>query len=338
MSEGPLRRSLISRAEADRHKWNTGGRAVDPHPGARSAPGVNVPGPRPEWLKARLPSGDTYAEMKRLVAGHRLNTVCQSANCPNIGECWNERHVTLMILGHTCTRSCGFCDVLTGRPGAVDEGEPARVADAVRIMGLDHVVVTSVDRDDLPDGGAAIWARTIREIRRVNPGTSVEVLVPDFQGVVRDIDTVLDAAPEVFAHNIETVRRLQKPVRPQASYGCSLSVLRRSKSRGVLTKSGIMAGLGETEAEIWDAMRDLALAGVDIWTVGQYLQPWPKHAPVARWVRPEEFGRLKQYGESLGIRHVEAGPLVRSSYRAGRQVRELLAATASRRGDTFPGP
>jgi len=285
---------------------------------------VNIPGRRPDWLKVRLPSGDTYQEMKKLVESHRLHTVCQSANCPNIGECWNERHVTLMILGHVCTRSCGFCDVLTGRPAAVDHGEPARVADAVRIMGLDHVVLTSVDRDDLPDGGAAIWAETIRRVRTVNPNITIEVLVPDFKGVTQDVDTVLDAGPEVFAHNIETVRRLQKPVRPQASYACSLSVLRHAKSRGSLTKSGIMAGLGETEAEIQDALTDLAGAEVDIVTIGQYLQPSSKHLPVDRWVLPEEFTRLKAYGESKGIRHVESGPLVRSSYRAGRQVREML--------------
>ena len=300
------------------------GGANGPVPGTSTA-NVNVPGRRPEWLKVRMPGGDNYTAMKTLVATHRLHTVCQSANCPNIGECWNERHVTLMILGHVCTRSCGFCDVLTGRPEAVDHGEPARVADAVRIMGLDHVVITSVDRDELPDGGASIWAETIRQVRSINPGTSVEVLVPDFKGVREDIDTVLDAGPDVFAHNIETVRRLQRPVRPQASYGCSLSVLRHSKSRGFLTKSGIMAGLGETEAEIRDALKDLAAAGADIVTIGQYLQPSTRHLPVDRWVEPAEFARLKEFGESIGIRHVESGPLVRSSYKAGHQVREMLA-------------
>lgn len=283
----------------------------------------SAPGRRPAWLKARLPTGDTWREMKELVRSHRLHTVCESANCPNVGECWNERHLTLMILGNVCTRSCGFCDVATGRPAPVDEGEPARVADAVRIMGLSHVVITSVDRDELPDGGASIWAATIGEIRRAAPGTSVEVLVPDFKGVARDIDTVLDAGPDVFAHNIETVRRLQKPARPQASYDRSLAVLRRSKERGCVTKSGIMAGLGETEEEIREALRDLAEAGTDLVTIGQYLQPSPKHLRVDRWVRPEEFARLKEFGESLGIRHVEAGPLVRSSYRAGRQIRGI---------------
>ncbi len=317
----PLRRSLISPEQERDHKWNTKGRDGDDV----AARGVNIPGQRPSWLKAKLPSGGTYEEMKRLVATHRLHTVCQSANCPNIGECWNERHVTLMILGGVCTRSCGFCDVLTGKPAEVDHGEPARVADAVRIMGLDHVVITSVDRDELPDGGASIWAETIRQVKRANPEITVEVLVPDFKGETKDIDTVLDAAPEVFAHNIETVRRMQASVRPQASYGCSLSVLRQSSARGGLTKSGIMAGLGETEEEIRGAMRDLAGAGVDILTIGQYLQPSAKHLPVDRWVTPEEFSRHKEYGESIGIRHVESGPLVRSSYRAGRQVREMMA-------------
>jgi lipoic acid synthetase len=320
--DAPLRRSLIPPGQAETFKWNTGGRP------AAEAGGGAPPGRRPEWLKAKLPSGRTYQDMREMVQSLRLNTVCQSANCPNIGECWNERHVTLMILGHTCTRSCGFCDVLTGRPAVVDHGEPSRVATAVRLMGLDHVVITSVDRDDLPDGGAAVWAETIRQVRAKNPETTIEVLVPDFKGEIRDIDAVLAAGPDVFAHNIETVQRLQKPVRPQASYGCSLSVLRHASGTGVLTKSGIMAGLGETEEEIVAAMQDLAGAAIDILTIGQYLRPSPRHLPVDRWVTPEEFARLKQAGEALGIRHVESGPLVRSSYRAGRQVRELLAARA----------
>jgi lipoic acid synthetase len=342
----PLRRSLIRPDEADRYKWNDRGRGatvaggdatggaggaeaadgVDAPGSTASSAGVNIPGRRPEWLKAPLPGGATYGDMKELVKGLRLNTVCQSANCPNIGECWNERHVTLMIMGHTCTRSCGFCDVLTGRPGALDAGEPARVAEAVRVMGLDHVVVTSVNRDDLDDGGAAHWAATIEAVRREAPEVTIEVLVPDFQGETRDVDTVLAARPHVYAHNLETVRRLQRAVRPQASYGTSLMTLRHAAATGTIVKSGLMAGLGETEEELQEALRDLKSAGVTLVTIGQYLQPSPKHLPVERWVRPEEFVRLKTYGESLGLEHVEAGPLVRSSYRAGGQVRALLAA------------
>lgn len=324
----PLRRSLIPPDSADRYKWNHGNRepAHDEKSGRPiPAAGVSLPGQRPEWLKSRLPGGETYAEMKSLVQTLKLNTVCQSANCPNVGECWNERHVTLMILGHTCTRACGFCDVLAGKPAGVDTGEPARVAEAVRVMGLDHVVLTSVNRDDLPDGGAALWAETIRAVRAARPEITIEVLVPDFQGTTADVDTVLAAGPDVYAHNIETVRRLQRDVRPQASYGTSLMTLRHAAATGALVKSGIMAGLGETEEEIMESLRDLHGAGVAIVTIGQYLQPSPKHLPVERWVRPEEFARLKQYGEGLGIAHVEAGPLVRSSYRAGRQVREMMA-------------
>jgi len=237
--EAPLRRSLIRPDEADQYKWNDRGRAtgisvssdVDVHGAPTPTAGVNIPGQRPSWLKAKLPGGATFNEMKELVKTHQLNTVCQSANCPNIGECWNERHVTLMIMGHTCTRSCGFCDVLTGRPGALDINEPARVADAIRIMGLDHVVITSVNRDELPDGGAAHWAETIRAVRRVNTNITVEVLVPDFQGDTTAVDTVLAAEPHVYAHNLETVRRLQKAVRPQAAYGPSLLTLRPAAGR-----------------------------------------------------------------------------------------------------------
>jgi len=329
--EAPLRRSLIPPDAAEQYKWNDRGRSAavtDPDAGnaAPARAGVNIPGQRPAWLKAKLPGGTTFNEMKELVRSHGLNTVCQSANCPNIGECWNERHVTLMIMGHTCTRSCGFCDVLTGRPAGLDAGEPARVADAIRIMGLDHVVITSVNRDELADGGAGHWAETIRATRRINKEITVEVLVPDFQGDTSAVDTVLAAEPHVYAHNLETVRRLQKAVRPQASYGTSLMTLRHAAGPGHLTKSGLMAGLGETEDELRDALRDLHQAGVAVVTVGQYLQPSPKHLPVERWVTPEEFARLKEFGESLGIRHVESGPLVRSSYRAGRQVRELLGS------------
>lgn len=345
-ADGPLsaesRSEILRRSQSDAagapNKWNTGGRDVAQDGSGRPVPGgVNVPGARPEWLKVRLSAGENYARIRQLAASHRLHTVCQSANCPNIGECWNEGHVTFMILGHICTRSCGFCDVLTGRPNPVDLAEPARVADAVRLLGLTHVVLTSVDRDELEDGGAAVWAATIRAIRETTPGVGIEVLVPDFKGAVRDIDTVLAAGPDVYAHNLETVRRLQKSVRPQAGYGCSLSTLRYAKERGAITKSGLMAGLGETEAELREALRDLAGTGVDIVTIGQYLQPSPKHLVVDRFVHPEEFARLKAHGESLGIAHVEAGPLVRSSYRAGHQVVEMLKRRAATRGaDVVP--
>lgn len=326
---GIIRRSQIDATGAP-NKWNTAGRDVAVDESGRPVPGgVNVPGQRPEWLKVRLTAGENYTRIRRLAASHRLHTVCQSANCPNIGECWNDGHVTFMILGHICTRSCGFCDVLTGKPNPVDLGEPARIADAVRLLGLTHVVLTSVDRDELEDGGASVWAATIRAIKETTPGVGIEVLVPDFKGATRDIDTVLDAGPDVYAHNIETVRRLQKSVRPQAGYGCSLSTLRYAKERGAITKSGIMCGLGETEGEIKDAMRDLAGTGLDILTLGQYLQPSPKHLVVDRFVHPDEFAALKIHGESLGITHVEAGPLVRSSYRAGHQVVEMLKRRAA---------
>ena len=331
-----IRRSQLDAAGAPQ-KWNTGGRAVATDEAGRPVPGgVNVPGQRPEWLKVKLSAGENYARIRELAKSHKLHTVCQSANCPNVGECWNDGHVTFMILGHICTRSCGFCDVLTGKPNPVDLGEPARIADAVRLLGLKHVVLTSVDRDELEDGGASVWAATIRAIRATTPGVGIEVLVPDFKGATKDIDTVLAAGPDVYAHNIETVRRLQKSVRPQASYGCSLSTLRYAKERGAITKSGIMCGLGETEGEIRDAMRDLAGAGLDILTLGQYLQPSPKHLVVDRFVHPDEFAAHKAHGEALGIQHVEAGPLVRSSYRAGHQVVEMLKRRAERAGESQP--
>lgn len=329
-----LRRSQ-SAAAGISVKWNTGGREAAADHARRSVPGgANVPGQRPEWLKVKLSAGENYTRIRQLAASHRLHTVCQSANCPNIGECWNDGHVTFMILGHICTRSCGFCDVLTGKPNPVDLAEPARVADAVRILGLKHVVLTSVDRDELTDGGASVWAATIRAVKATNPDVGIEVLVPDFKGATKYIDTVLAAGPDVYAHNLETVRRLQRSVRPQASYGCSLSTLRHAHDAGALTKSGIMCGLGETEGEIRRAMHDLADAGLDILTLGQYLQPSPKHLVVDRFVHPDEFARLKAYGESIGIAHVEAGPLVRSSYRAGHQVMELLRRREAQRTAT----
>jgi lipoic acid synthetase len=277
----------------------------------------------PPWLKVKLPGGAGYSELKSLVRDLALHTVCEEASCPNIGECWNARELTIMILGDTCTRSCGFCDVATGRPAPPDNDEPRRVADALSRLDLQHAVVTSVDRDELPDGGAAIWAETIRLTKAACPAMSLEVLVPDFRGRLEHADVVLDARPDVFAHNTETVPRLYRTVRPQARYDWTLAVLRHAASRGALTKTGVMLGLGETRDEVVEVMRDLADARVAILTLGQYLRPSKRHLPVARFVPPEEFAELAAIGQELGLRHVEAGPLVRSSYHAGSQVRAL---------------
>jgi len=274
---------------------------------------------KPAWLRAKLPSGAGYSAVRTLVDGHHLHSVCQSAECPNLGECWSRGTATVMILGNVCTRSCNFCAIATGRPSEVDLGEPARVADAVAKMGLRHCVVTSVARDELPDGGAAAWAATIRAIRHRNPKTAIEVLVPDFKGNMELVDIVLAAKPDIFNHNVETVERLQKPVRVQARYDRSRSVLRHAKSRGFTTKTGIMLGLGEETREIEQTMRDIVSDGVNILTIGQYLQPTPQHWPVKRWVPPEEFAHWKRFGLSIGLDVVESGPLVRSSYHADEQ-------------------
>ncbi len=274
---------------------------------------------KPSWLRAKLPSGPGYAAVRSLVEDKSLHTVCQSAQCPNLGECWSRGTATVMILGNICTRSCNFCAVQTGRPAEADLGEPARVADAVARMGLKHVVVTSVARDDLSDGGAAVWAATIRAIRHRNPTTAIEVLVPDFKGHMNEVDIVLEAKPDIFNHNVETVERLQKPVRVQARYDRSRSVLRHAKSKGFTTKTGIMLGLGETEQEIEQCLRDLITDQVDVLTIGQYLQPTLQHLPVARWATPEEFQRWKEFGLSIGFGVVESAPLVRSSYHADEQ-------------------
>ena len=276
---------------------------------------------KPSWLKMKMPAGDGYAKLKNLVEGHRLHTVCQSAKCPNLGECWNAGTATLMILGDICTRSCGFCHIATGKPPSLDLDEPARVGDAVRIMNLGHVVITSVNRDELPDGGAGVWAETIRQIRRQSPGTSVEVLIPDFCGDWSALQKVLDEKPEILGHNIESVPRLYPQVRPQAKYRRSLELLQIVKQQGLLSKTGMMLGLGEAEHEIDACLDDLVAIGCEILTLGQYLQPTPNHLPVLRWVHPDEFAMWKQRGESRGIRHVEAGPMVRSSYHAEKQVR-----------------
>lgn len=288
----------------------------------REDPGT--PRPRlPPWLKVRMPAGEGYSELRGLVRDLGLHTVCQEASCPNIGECWNERELTLMILGSVCTRSCGFCDVATGRPPVLDTDEPRRVALALSRLDLSHAVITSVDRDELPDGGAAIWAETVRRVREACPRMTLEVLVPDFRGRLAHVHEVLDAGPHVFAHNLETVPRLYLRVRPQARYEQSLAVLSAAASRGVTTKTGIMLGLGETTDEVEGVLRDAAAAGVAIVTIGQYLRPSPRHLRVERFVPPEEFAALSARGRELGLRHVEAGPLVRSSYRAGSQARSL---------------
>ena len=274
---------------------------------------------KPSWLRAKLPSGPGYNAVNKLVSEHKLHTVCQSAQCPNLGECWSRGTATVMILGNICTRSCNFCAIQTGRPTELDLGEPARVADAVAKMNLKHCVITSVARDELTDGGASVWAATIRAIRHRNPNTAIEVLVPDFKGNTEHIDTVLAAKPDIFNHNMETVERLQKPVRVQARYDRSRAVLRHVKSRGFTTKTGIMLGLGEEQSEIEQTLRDIASEQVNILTIGQYLQPTPQHWPVKRWVTPEEFIRWKEFGLSIGFGVVESGAMVRSSYHADEQ-------------------
>ena len=274
---------------------------------------------KPSWLRAKLPSGPGYSAVRELVDSNKLHTVCQSAQCPNLGECWSRGTATLMILGNICTRSCNFCAIQTGRPTELDLGEPARVAEAVAKMNLKHCVLTSVARDELSDGGASVWAATIRAVKHLNPKTAVEVLVPDFKGKLNDVDTVLDAKPDIFNHNIETVERLQKPVRVQARYDRSRSVLKHAKSRGFTTKTGIMLGLGEEPHEIEQTLHDIASDKTDIVTIGQYLQPSANHLPITRWAPPEEFEHWKKFGLSLGIGVIESGPMVRSSYHADEQ-------------------
>lgn len=284
---------------------------------------------KPDWLRAKLPAGKGYRETRELVEKNQLHTVCQSAQCPNLGECWSRGTATVMILGNTCTRSCRFCAIDTGRPTELDLGEPARVADAVAKMNLRHCVVTSVARDELRDGGASVWAATIRAIRYRCPQTAVEVLIPDFQGKVTSLDTVLDAKPDILNHNLETVSRLQKKVRVQANYDRSRWVLEHAKSRGFTTKSGIMLGVGERKEEVAQLIQDLVTIGVDILTIGQYLQPTPKHLPVDRWVTPEEFEEWKTFGEASGLGIVESGPLVRSSYHADEQSDRYISRRKS---------
>ncbi|XOV67155.1 MAG: lipoyl synthase [Fluviicola sp.] len=275
---------------------------------------------KPKWLRVKLPTGENYKKVRSLVEEHNLHTICESGNCPNMGECWGEGTATFMILGNICTRSCGFCAVKTGRPDEVDIYEPGKVAHSVKTMGVKHAVITSVDRDDLKDGGSQIWAQTVRAIRKQSPGTTLETLIPDFGGHWDNLQVIIDVAPEIVSHNLETVRRLTKEVRIQAKYDRSLEVLFRLKKGGMKTKSGVMLGLGETHEEIIETMEDLRSVNVDILTLGQYLQPTPKHLPIDEFVTPERFAEYKELGLKMGFKYVESGPLVRSSYRAEKHL------------------
>ena len=275
---------------------------------------------KPKWLKVKLPTGQAYKNIRGVTKSHNLHTICESGNCPNMGECWGEGTATFMILGNICTRSCGFCNVITGRPLAVDVLEPKKVAEAVNLMKIKHAVITSVDRDDLADGGASIWAETINEIRKQNPKTTIESLIPDFKGKKEDIQQIINVAPEVVSHNIETVRRLTKKVRIQAKYDRSLQTLNYLNKAGVKTKSGIMLGLGESKEEVIETMKDLRGVGVSIMTLGQYLRPTKKHLEVLEFISPKQFDKYKQIALTLGFKHVESGPLVRSSYHAEKHI------------------
>ena len=277
--------------------------------------------PKPKWLRVKLPTGKKYTELRGLVDKYNLHTICTSGSCPNMGECWGEGTATFMILGNICTRSCGFCGVQTGRPETVDWAEPEKVARSIKIMKIKHAVLTSVDRDDLPDMGSILWAETVQAVRRLNPDTTMETLIPDFQGIEKHIDRIVNVMPEVVSHNMETVRRLTREVRIQAKYDQSLGVLRYLKQAGVRrTKSGIMLGLGETEEEVKQTMLDLRDADVDIVTIGQYLQPSKKHLPVKEFITPDQFKVYEDFGKEIGFRHVESGALVRSSYKAHKHI------------------
>jgi len=276
---------------------------------------------KPRWLRVKLPTGEKFKNVRKLVNNYGLHTICESGNCPNMGECWGAGTATFMILGNVCTRSCGFCAVATGRPESVDWDEPERVARSVKLMKIKHAVLTSVDRDDLRDGGSILWKETVQAVRRMSPGTTMETLIPDFKGERRNIDRIVEVAPEIVSHNMETVRRLTRKVRIQAQYDRSLEVLRYLKEQGLpRTKSGIMLGLGEKEEEVIDSLKDLIEAKVDIITLGQYLQPTPQHLPVKEFVSPDVFARYKEIGLEMGFRYVESGPLVRSSYHAERHM------------------
>ena len=275
---------------------------------------------KPDWLRVKLPTGENFKQVRKIVSEHKLHTICESGSCPNMGECWGAGTATFMILGNICTRSCGFCAVSTGKPLEVDVFEPARVAQSVHLMGVKHCVITSVDRDDLEDGGSKIWAQTVKAIRRKSPETTLETLIPDFGGKWENLQRIIDVHPEIVSHNLETVRRLTKEVRIQAKYDRSLEVLFRLKKAGMRTKSGVMLGLGESYQEVIETMDDLISVGVDILTLGQYLQPTVKHLPVAEFVHPDLFKEFKEIGLSRGFRYVESGPLVRSSYHAEKHL------------------
>jgi lipoic acid synthetase len=271
---------------------------------------------KPKWLRVKLPTGENYKKVRSLVDEHKLHTICESGSCPNMGECWGEGTATFMILGNICTRSCGFCAVQTGKPLEADPFEPGRVAHSVKTMGVKHAVITSVDRDDLKDGGSEIWAQTVRAVRAQSPETTMETLIPDFMGKWENLQVIIDVAPEIVSHNLETVRRLTKQVRIQAKYDRSLEVLFRLKKGGMRTKSGVMLGLGESHEEVLETMEDLRSVQVDILTLGQYLQPTPKHLPVVEFITPERFEEYREIGLKMGFKYVESGPLVRSSYHA----------------------
>ncbi|MFH1121624.1 MAG: lipoyl synthase [Bacteroidota bacterium] len=275
---------------------------------------------KPDWLKIKLPGGKNFSSIKDIVESRGLHTICSSGNCPNMGECWNAGTATFMILGDVCTRSCRFCATRTGRPLPPDQAEPSRVAESIKLMNLRHCVITSVDRDDLSDGGAAHWAQTIKEVKQVNHGITIEVLVPDFGGHLADLDRIIAEGPDIISHNLETVRRLTPMVRSAAKYARSLRILRHIAQSGSEAKSGIMAGLGETEAEVLETMDDLLLAGVRIMTIGQYLRPTLNHLPVSEYIHPDQFEKYRQAGISKGFRHIESKPLVRSSYHAEKHV------------------
>lgn len=279
---------------------------------------------KPSWLRVKLPTGESYKRVRGLVSEHKLHTICESGNCPNMGECWGAGTATFMILGNVCTRSCGFCAVATGKPLTFDASEPVRVAESVKLMEVKHGVLTSVDRDDLPDGGSIIWAETVKAIRRMSPQTTLETLIPDFMGKWENLQRIIDVAPEIVSHNLETVRRLTKEVRIQAKYDRSLEVLRRLKKAGMRTKSGVMLGLGETFDEVVETMDDLRNVGVDVITLGQYLQPTTTHIEVQEFVTPETFKEFEVIAKEKGFRHVESGPLVRSSYHAEQHIFEDL--------------
>ena len=282
---------------------------------------VQPPKGKPKWLRVKLPTGKKYTQLRSLVDKYDLHTICTSGSCPNMGECWGEGTATFMILGNICTRSCGFCGVKTGRPENVDWEEPEKVARSIKIMGIKHAVITSVDRDDLKDMGSIIWSETVKAIRRMNPTTTLETLIPDFQGLEIHLDRIIDVAPEVVSHNMETVKRLTREVRIQAKYERSLNVLHYLKEQGVKrTKSGIMLGLGELESEVIETMEDLRNAKVDVVTIGQYLQPSKKHLPVKEFILPEQFAKYEELGLKMGFRHVESGALVRSSYKAHKHI------------------